>query len=650
MVGGWSRVIQDRYRVDRELGHRGQFTTWLVTDLRSVSPCVLKCLREAEAPPEEARLFEARARVLTGLDHPGIPRLVEYFVEGEGGAREHVLITRYHPGESLDRLVAKGRLFSEAQAVALLRRLAAVLAYLHGFDPPLVHRSIKAANIIIGPDGRPCLTDLNFAVAGEVGKAWEEAPPEAGDLTLSAPEAAVGDAVPASDVYALGLAVIYAMSGKDPVAIAQEGARQRIRETTRASEAFAAILARMVEPAPERRYADGRALEADLARLATGRAPAAVPTAAPLKVATPSPPPAPLPPAAGGGRGEEARRGNPRRTAVLAALLVAAAAAMLWLNVARRAGEPAESLLAPPASAPPAAPAGAAAPVEAPAPLPAAPEAGVAPAEAGPASGMPAAPVGGAADTASPPAAAPEPVAEPTDTPNAPRSDVAPTPADADPVVAEGRLLFDGQPVTRLTALAPTFWFRNEAKGTPEKPRVEYRDGAFRVRGLPAGRMGMSMRVNLEPGNPNLYPGDLDAWATFVVGEGPPPVLEVNLRKIVRLLQPADNNAVIHGWDEACGAGSVHPGRVLFAWEPLDPAATYEVAIERLACGRNYAVAGRAFSAKTSEAWVKSDLPPSAEAECYSFRLSASKDGRPLGMLTTHGRNGLGWDYRFTVK
>ena len=52
----------------------------------------------------------------------------------------------------------------------------------------------------------------------------------------------------------------------------------------------------------------------------------------------------------------------------------------------------------------------------------------------------------------------------------------------------------------------------------------------------------------------------------------------------------------------------------------------------------------------TAEAWVKVELPPSAAGECYSFRVSARKEGRPIGMLTIHGRDGVGWDYRFTVK
>jgi len=221
---------------------------------------------------------------------------------------------------------------------------------------------------------------------------------------------------------------------------------------------------------------------------------------------------------------------------------------------------------------------------------------------------------------------------------------------DASPVVAEGRLLFDGEPVTRITPLAPKFWFRNEANEAAENPQVDFADGAFRIRGLPPGRMGMSARINLEPGNPNLYPGDLDAWSTFVVGEGPPVPFDLHLRKVMRLLQPVDNNVVIGGWDVPCGGGSVHPGKIVFAWEPLDPEAKYEVTINRLACGRGYASAGRAFSASTTETWVKAELEPSAEGECYAFRLSARKAGRPIGMFTIHGRGGLGWDYRFTVK
>ena len=100
----------------------------------------------------------------------------------------------------------------------------------------------------------------------------------------------MGGAVPASDIYALGLAVCRGMTAKDPAALLREGARVQLRAALGVSEAFAAVLARMLDASLERRYADARALEADLARLAGVRvaparslraAPAAPPRARP---------------------------------------------------------------------------------------------------------------------------------------------------------------------------------------------------------------------------------------------------------------------------------------------------------------------------------------------------------------------------------
>jgi len=159
----------------------------------------------------------------------------------------------------------------------------------------------------------------------------------------------------------------------------------------------------------------------------------------------------------------------------------------------------------------------------------------------------------------------------------------------------------------------------------------------------------MSVRINLEPGNSNLFPGDLTAWQEFTLEPGRPVSIEVSLRIVMHLVQPVDNGAIIHGWDVPCGAGNVSPGKLVFSWDALDPGTHYNVSVDRLVCGRAYASAGRVFTRSTTEAWMKIDLPPSQEGECYSFRLSANRDGRTVGIMTTHGKTGIGWDYRFSV-
>ena len=237
-MGDVGRLIGGRYRVDRELFRGPGTQSLLVTDLRNGRPCVLRQLSVA-ASPAEARRFEAQAAILARLDHPGLPRFVDGFSEGEGDAVLRVMVTSYHPGESLERLVAKGRPLTEPQALLLLRRIVPVLVYLHAFEPPLVHRTIGATGIVIGPDGRPCLTDIDYAGAEQATPSLEQAPPGPDELALAAPEVFMGGAIPASDIYALGLAVCRGMTGRDPAALLREGAKLQLRDALGVSEAFA---------------------------------------------------------------------------------------------------------------------------------------------------------------------------------------------------------------------------------------------------------------------------------------------------------------------------------------------------------------------------------------------------------------------------
>jgi hypothetical protein len=628
-LGDIGRLFGGRYRIDRELWRAPHLESLLVTDLRNGRPCVLRRLFAATATPEDVKRFEAQSAILARLDHPGLPRFIGRFAEGE--SRDRVLITSYHPGESLERLRTKGRPLTEPQALALLRRIVPVLTYLHGFDPPLVHRAIKPTGIVVGPDGRPCLTDIDFIVPELETPAEEHAPPGPEDLARVAPEVLMGVLVPATDIYALGLAIVRGMTSEDPAGLLRDGAKQRLRDALRVSEPFAGVLAQMLDPSLERRYSSAQALETDLAKLAGVRV-----AAGQQQRGAPAPPPA-----------QTAEEPPPRRTvrpliiagAVLALMALAAVAIRL-----RTQPTPAPGLLLPPAGERQEQAADSKPPPEAPLP-PAASPAETTPAPVSEAPQSPAAPAGAAA-----PEAAGEPASHP-DSSAAPALPTAEPPAapPSDAVVAEVRLLFDGKPFADAAAPAPVFWFRNEETKAVEKPQVENAEGLFRVRGLRPGRYGISARIDLDPSNLNLYPGDLSGWSGTTLAAGSPAVSELTLRKHIRLRQPVDNGKPIPGWDVACGAGNVTPRQVVFAWDPIDPAATYDVRIERLDCGRGYATAGMALSRSTTDSWAKVDLPPNNAGECYSLRLIAYKEGRTVGILVTHGTTGLGWDYRFTV-
>jgi hypothetical protein len=55
-------------------------------------------------------------------------------------------------------------------------------------------------------------------------------------------------------------------------------------------------------------------------------------------------------------------------------------------------------------------------------------------------------------------------------------------------------------------------------------------------------------------------------------------------------------------------------------------------------------------SGTTAATELTLDLPPSAANEFYLFNLHARRGDRTVGLITTHGQGGLGWDYRFRLR
>ena len=60
-----------------------------------------------------------------------------------------VLVQTCIPAPSLQKVVEAGKLFSEAEVIAIAQKLLSTLSYLHQQLPPVIHRDIKPSNILI---------------------------------------------------------------------------------------------------------------------------------------------------------------------------------------------------------------------------------------------------------------------------------------------------------------------------------------------------------------------------------------------------------------------------------------------------------------------------------------------------------------------
>ncbi|MGA1869467.1 MAG: serine/threonine protein kinase [bacterium] len=216
--------------------------------------------------------------------------------------------------------------------------------------------------------------------------------------------------------------------------------------------------------------------------------------------------------------------------------------------------------------------------------------------------------------------------------------------------VVRGRLFYQGNPLPIVSRETPYFWFRNEEKNVVENPKVEYANGEFNIFNLPIGRIGMSVTLNLNKENPVNYPGDLRAWSTFMVNKGENPELLITMQEVMHLTAPQDNGKVMELWGAECMDKITFNSPVRFRWAPLGRDVVYHIRITRMDCNNYYNNKETVTDIKISETFYTANLLPSEENECYGFHLYALKKEQTIGLLMTHGSNGMGWDYRFRVR
>lgn len=209
-------IIYNRYRILRIVGRGGLGTVYQVADVIYGANTIFALKELADTNPGARKQFELESRWLRELNHDSIPKVRESF---EWDNRVY-LVMDFVDGENLEQYLHRSnKPLPEAQALRWMLPICDALHYLHTRTPPLLHRDVKPANIIVTPGGHPVLVDFGIAKAHLPGmnqtvtfvrKAGTEgyAPPEQ--------YAANGMTGPWSDVYALGATIYQLLTGRVP--------------------------------------------------------------------------------------------------------------------------------------------------------------------------------------------------------------------------------------------------------------------------------------------------------------------------------------------------------------------------------------------------------------------------------------------------
>ena len=250
-------VLDGRYEVRALLGKRGRCSTFLALDRQTLMTVALKEIRvDGYESSIRAKLEDAVKR-LSELEHPRIPRflgVVAYDHEGPKIA----LVVGYVKGKTIAQHVAEGRRFDPAEALAIAKGTGEALAYLHSRQPPVLHGSISPSHVLLDAYDSPLLIDFGVieSVLEEAGvPTGEGGGPPKGYVPF---EQFAGRPVPASDVYSLGMTLVFALTGRDPLQDAAAWDRAKIDPLW--PEPLRQVISGMTAASWESRWRSGTAL------------------------------------------------------------------------------------------------------------------------------------------------------------------------------------------------------------------------------------------------------------------------------------------------------------------------------------------------------------------------------------------------------
>ena len=281
------KLLDRRYQVTQVLGAGGFGRTYLAQDTRRPGNpiCVVKQLKPATSDPNflEAarRLFNSEAETLEQLgNHSHIPRLLAYFEEDQ----EFYLVQEFIEGHTLSQELQPGQRWEESRVIELLQEVLSILEFVHQHG--VIHRDIKPDNIIRRKsDNKLVLVDfgavkqIRTQLASVYGQANNTI--AIGTPGYMASEQALGQPRPSSDIYALGIIGIQALTGLPPISFQEDLSTGEIlwQHLVQVSRGMETVLSKMVRYHFKDRYQSAaEALEA-------------------LQQLNPSYPPTPYPPA-----------------------------------------------------------------------------------------------------------------------------------------------------------------------------------------------------------------------------------------------------------------------------------------------------------------------------------------------------------------
>jgi serine/threonine protein kinase len=259
-------ILSDRYQIIERLSPKTGRQTFLAQDLQTQNLVVIKILPfDTNFQWDDLKLFEREALTLKNLNHHAIPQYLDYFDVEAANIRGFALVQTYINAPSLETIIKSGRKFSEPEIIELADQLLTILSYLHEQIPPVIHRDIKPSNILLTNRSSHSVGDVYVVDFGSV---QTVASKEDGTITIVGTYGYIpleqfgGQTTTASDLYSLGMTLIYLITGTHPAALpCIDG---RVKFTAEISNHLHRWLEKITQPYLDKRFDSDRSAQTAL--------------------------------------------------------------------------------------------------------------------------------------------------------------------------------------------------------------------------------------------------------------------------------------------------------------------------------------------------------------------------------------------------
>ncbi|MBO5753235.1 MAG: serine/threonine protein kinase [Proteobacteria bacterium] len=214
-------IMANRYTYMHKLGKGSQGQVWLAKRNSDNELVAIKQLNiHSVTTWKMYELFKREANILENLNIQGVVPFYEYVEDLQAQPPFVCIVQKFIDGQTLAEMLKSKHRFETETIYDIITQILKILEKLHTHHPPVIHRDIKPSNLMLTPtnDHRYTVTLLDFGAVANP-QVQNGGSTVAGTFGYMPPEQLMGQAQPASDIYALAAVAVELLSGTSPADI-----------------------------------------------------------------------------------------------------------------------------------------------------------------------------------------------------------------------------------------------------------------------------------------------------------------------------------------------------------------------------------------------------------------------------------------------